>query len=58
MDRPRLFLILAERPDGWQVELHGPVGGHLVTLARGLELQEAVVRVEIEAAERGIEVRI
>ncbi|MBA4757744.1 hypothetical protein [Sphingosinicella sp.] len=57
MDKPRLFLVITERPDGWQVELHGPVGGHLVTLARGLEMQAAVVRAGIEAAERGIEVR-
>jgi len=57
MDKPRLFLVITERPDGWQVELHGPVGGHLVTLARGLEFQEANERAESEAAERGIEVR-
>ncbi len=57
MDKPRLFLILAERPDGWQVELHGPVGGHLVTLARELTEHEAQERADTEAAERGIEVR-
>ena len=53
----RLFLQVRQHDDGWRVELHGACGGYLLTIARGLDLNNAVMRAGIEAEARGIEVR-
>jgi len=53
---PRLHVQISRESDGLAVSLHGAVGGRLVTLARGLNEEEARGRAQAEADERGIAV--
>lgn len=57
MDRPRLHIRVLKREDGHAVALFGEALGHIITIAAGLDTDEANERAAVEASERGIEVR-
>ncbi|MEA3538779.1 MAG: hypothetical protein U9R73_06575 [Pseudomonadota bacterium] len=53
----RLHIRVLKREDGHAVALFGEALGHIITIACCLSESEARERAELEAAERGIEVR-
>ena len=57
MDKPRLHIRVLKREDGHTVALFGDALGHIITLACGLTEDEANERADVEAVERGLEVR-
>lgn len=53
----RLHIRVLKREDGHAVALFGEALGHIITIACCLSEDEARERAELEADERGIEVR-
>ncbi|WP_300535987.1 hypothetical protein [Sphingosinicella sp.] len=47
----------ADQPGEWVVALWGEALGHIITIASGLAEDEAHERADVEAEQRGLEVR-